>query len=152
MFHWQLRQYYKTNLLRFIQFNSFSFIQLNENRKWIRIYWKICFICSIQQWHKVPPQNKSKWQHFTLSKKKINPRELHVLSRCVIPYVFISETMSSNNWMGVMNKMLRGISDVATSSLWEMNKCFDLEDRFFDENFKKYFLQASNNWYRFSFS
>ncbi|XP_055306246.1 zinc finger protein 165-like isoform X2 [Sitodiplosis mosellana] len=55
------------------------------------------------------------------------------------------KNMSTNNWMTVMDKMLRGILDEATSSLRDIKKCFDKEGRSFDEEFKKYFLQASNN-------
>ena len=53
--------------------------------------------------------------------------------------------MSTNNWMDVMDKMFRGISGEVIAALRDIKNYFDRDGRSFDEEFKKYFFQASNN-------
>ena len=58
--------------------------------------------------------------------------------------------MSANDWMREMDEMLGAFSRQALISLRNIRKCFEKTGRTFNEDFKKYFFEASNNGYAFS--
>ena len=47
--------------------------------------------------------------------------------------------------MGIMDKLAKGLQNEATASLQETKKCFDEEGGCFDDKFKDYFLEVSND-------
>ncbi|XP_055306157.1 zinc finger protein 569-like [Sitodiplosis mosellana] len=57
----------------------------------------------------------------------------------------IHTKMSANDWMREMDEMLAAFSRQALISLRNIRNCFERTGRTFNEDFKKYFLGASNN-------
>lgn len=53
--------------------------------------------------------------------------------------------MSENDWMYEMERMLAGFEQHATSSLENIIKYFEAMNRPFDDDFRKVFLQVSND-------
>lgn len=53
--------------------------------------------------------------------------------------------MSENDWMHEMERMLAGFEQQASFSLDYIVKSFEQMDRPFDDDFRKVFLQVSND-------
>lgn len=67
---------------------------------------------------------------------------------CHIDFDFIfKETMSTNDWMAVMDKIGSTLQRQVTVTLRDIKNCFDREGRSFDGKFKEYFLHLLTNRY-----
>lgn len=52
--------------------------------------------------------------------------------------------MNSNEWQLEMNRMLDSFANQAEFSLGKISQCFETLGRPFDDDFRKYYLEMSN--------